>query len=81
MKAIVHVALKPGVLAPQGKAVAATLGRLGFGEVESARIGKVIELDLEDGLSRDAAEARVEEMCQQLLANTVIESYQIELES
>ncbi|MEL6568322.1 MAG: phosphoribosylformylglycinamidine synthase subunit PurS [Pseudomonadota bacterium] len=81
MKAIVHVALKPGVLDPQGKAVADTLGRLGFGEVESARIGKVIELDLEDGLSRDAAEARVEEMCQQLLANTVIESYQIELES
>lgn len=79
MKAIVHVGLKPGVLDPQGKAVADTLGRLGFGEVESARIGKVIELDLEDGLSPEDAEARVTEMCETLLANTVIESYRIEL--
>lgn len=79
MKAIVHVGLKPGVLDPQGKAVADTLGRLGYGEVESARIGKVIELDLEEGLARDAAEARVREMCETLLANTVIESYRIEL--
>ncbi|MEL6662124.1 MAG: phosphoribosylformylglycinamidine synthase subunit PurS [Pseudomonadota bacterium] len=81
MKAIVHVGLKPGVLDPQGKAVADTLGRLGFSEVEGARIGKVIELDLEDGLAADAAQARVKEMCEQLLANTVIESYQIELQS
>jgi len=81
MKAIVHVGLKPGVLDPQGKAVADTLGRLGFSEVEGARIGKVIELDLEDGLGADAAQARVKEMCEQLLANTVIESYQIELQS
>lgn len=81
MKAIVHVGLKPGVLDPQGKAVADTLGRLGFGEVEGARIGKVIELDLEDGLAREAAEARVTEMCEKLLANTVIESYRIEIQS
>ncbi|MEL6956623.1 MAG: phosphoribosylformylglycinamidine synthase subunit PurS [Pseudomonadota bacterium] len=81
MKAIVHVGLKPGVLDPQGKAVADTLGRLGFSEVEGARIGKVIELDLEDGLAADTAQARVKEMCEQLLANTVIESYQIELQS
>ena len=79
MKAIVHVGLKNGVLDPQGKAVADTLGRMGYGEVQSARIGKVIELELEDGLEAAAAEARVKEMCEQLLANTVIESYRIEL--
>ena len=80
MKAIVHVALKSGVLDPQGKAVADTLGRMGFGEVQGARIGKVIELDLE-GVAEADAEARVKEMCEKLLANTVIESYQIELSS
>lgn len=79
MKAIVHVGLKQGVLDPQGKAVADTLGRMGYGEVQSARIGKVIELQLEDGLAEDAAVSRVKEMCEQLLANTVIESYRIEL--
>ena len=79
MKAIVHVALKNGVLDPQGKAVADTLARMGYKEVEAARIGKVIELDLEDGLSADAAEARVKEMCEKLLANTDIESYRFEL--
>ncbi len=78
MKAIVHVGLKPGVLDPQGKAVADTLGRMGFDEVQGARIGKVIELDLE-GQSAANAEARVKDMCEKLLANTVIESYQIEL--
>jgi phosphoribosylformylglycinamidine synthase subunit PurS len=78
MKAIVHVGLKPGVLDPQGKAVADTLGRMGYGEVHSARIGKVIELDLE-GVAEDKADARVKEMCEKLLANTVIESYRYEL--
>lgn len=79
MKAIVQVGLKPGVLDPQGKAVADTLGRMGYGEVEAARIGKVIELDLEDGLDAAHADARVKEMCEKLLANTVIESYSYEL--
>ena len=78
MKAIVHVGLKPGVLDPQGKAVADTLGRMGYDEVHSARIGKVIELDLE-GVGKDKADARVKEMCEKLLANTVIESYRYEL--
>ena len=76
MKAIVHVGLKPGVLDPQGKAVADTLGRMGYDE--GARIGKVIELDL-DGVAKDRADARVKEMCEKLLANTVIESYRYEL--
>ena len=78
MKAIVHIGLKPGVLDPQGKAVSDSLLRMGYGEVESARIGKVIELELEDGLSAADAEARVTEMCEKLLANTVIESYRID---
>ena len=79
MKARVTVSLKTGVLDPQGKAVADTLGRLGFDEVGDVRIGKVIELDLEDGLSQTDAEARVKDMCEKLLANTVIEKYVIEL--
>ena len=78
MKAIVHVGLKPGVLDPQGKAVADTLGRMGYEEVQGARIGKVIELDL-DGVAKDKADARVKEMCEKLLANTVIESYSIDM--
>ncbi len=80
MKAIVHVALKPGILDPQGKAVADTLGRMGFDEVTSARIGKVIELDL-TGIAESEAEARVKDMCEKLLANTVVESYRIEFAS
>ncbi|MEL7481547.1 MAG: phosphoribosylformylglycinamidine synthase subunit PurS [Pseudomonadota bacterium] len=78
MKAIVHIGLKPGVLDPQGKAVADTLGRMGFSEVAAARIGRVIEIDLAEDTSRDAAETRVKEMCEKLLANTVIEAYRIE---
>ena len=81
MKAIVHVGLKPGVLDPQGKAVSDSLGRMGFNEVNAARIGKVIELDLEDGTDQATAETRVREMCEQLLANTVIESYRIEIQA
>lgn len=79
MKAVVHVSLKSGVLDPQGKAVADTLARMGYGEVGSARVGKVIELDLTGSADKAAAEARVKEMCEKLLANTVIESYRIEL--
>ncbi len=79
MKARVHVSLKPGVLDPQGKTVADTLSRLGFDEVGEVRVGKVIELELEDGLDANTAQARVTEMCEKLLANTVIEKYEIEL--
>ena len=75
MKARVHVMLKNGVLDPQGEAVKHALGTLGFGGVEGVRKGKVIELDLADGTS----EATVTEMCEKLLANTVIESYSVEL--
>jgi phosphoribosylformylglycinamidine synthase PurS subunit len=78
MKARVHVMLKQGVLDPQGKAIAHALGALGFSGVNEVRQGKVIDLDLAE---TDAARAReaVETMCRRLLANSVIESYQIEL--
>jgi len=75
MKARVHVMLKNGVLDPQGEAVRHALGSLGFDGVEGVRQGKVIELDLASGTT----EATVREMCEKLLANTVIESYQIEM--
>ena len=75
MKARVHVMLKNGVLDPQGEAVRHALGALGFGGVEGVRQGKVIELDLADGTTEDT----VRDMCEKLLANTVIESYRVEL--
>lgn len=75
MKARVHVMLKNGVLDPQGEAVRHALGALGFDGVEGVRQGKVIELDLADGTS----EAKIGDMCEKLLANTVIESYRIEV--
>ena len=77
MKVKVHVMLKNGVLDPQGKAIGYALQGLGFDEVEDARQGKVIELDVADGT--DAS--RIEEMCQKLLANPVIEDYRIEVVS
>ncbi len=78
MKARVHVMLKDGVLDPQGKAIAQALGRLGFAGVNEVRQGKYIELDLAE---TDCAKARtaVEQMCGRLLANTVIETYAIEI--
>lgn len=78
MKALVYVGLKPGVLDPQGRTIARSLNDLGFNEVESALQGKVIELNL-SGTDAEAAEARVKEMCEKLLANTVIENYRIEM--
>ena len=78
MKARVYVMLKTGVLDPQGEAVRHALGALGFDHVQGVRQGKVIELDLA-ATDKAAAQAEVKEMCEKLLANTVIESYQIEL--
>jgi phosphoribosylformylglycinamidine synthase subunit PurS len=78
MKARVHVMLKDGVLDPQGEAVRHALGTLGFPGVEQVRQGKVIDLDL-SVTDRAAAEAEVREMCEKLLANTVIEKYTIEI--
>ncbi len=78
VKAKIHVTLKPGVLDPQGKAVQHALGSLGFSGVDDVRQGKFIELELSE---TDASKARadIDEMCKQLLANTVIENYSIEI--
>ena len=75
MKVHVTVMLKDGVLDPQGEAVRHALGALGFSGVEGVRQGKLIELDLADGTPEDEVRA----MCDKLLANTVIESYRIEM--
>jgi len=77
-KAVVNVFLKEGVLDPQGKAAHHALDSLGFDQVDDVRIGKqiIIKLDTDD---RAAAEAEVTEMCETLLANTVIEDYTIEI--
>ena len=78
MKARVFVTLKNGVLDPQGKAIGHALNGLGFGSVGEVRQGKVIDLDLTES---DAAKAKaaVKAMCEKLLANTVIEKYEIEI--
>jgi len=78
MKARVTVMLKAGVLDPQGKAIGQALGRLGFDGVGDVRQGKVIELELAE-TDQSRAHSRLSEMCEKLLANTVIENYAIEL--
>ncbi len=78
MKARVTVMLKAGVLDVQGEAVRHALGTLGFAGVTGVRQGKVIELEMADG-DRALAEANVKAMCEKLLANTVIESYRVEI--
>lgn len=74
MKVAVTVMLKNGVLDPQGEAVRSALLGLGFFDVKGVRQGKVIELDLADGTDLN----QVDEMCKQLLVNSVIESYTVE---
>lgn len=78
MKAIIHIGLKPGVLDPQGRTIARSLDHLGFDGVLAARQGKTIELDLK-GDDTAAAETQVKDMCEKLLANTVIENYRFEI--
>lgn len=79
MQARIHITLKNGVLDPQGKAIGHALSGLGFTGVEDVRQGKYLELQLADQ-ERGAAEHQLRQMCEQLLANTVIESYAIELD-
>jgi len=74
----VNVTLKPGVLDPQGAAVRHSLGALGFEGVNKVRQGKVIELDLNEN-NPIKAKSQVEEMCNKLLANTVIENFSVEV--
>ena len=77
MKATVLVRPKPGILDPQGAAVGSALGHLGFA-VTGTRVGKVIDLDVEAADAKEA-KAQVEKMCEQLLANPLIESYEVEI--
>ena len=77
MRATVLVRPKPGILDPQGEAVETALEHLGF-TVSGARVGKVIDLEVE-AVDAAAAKAQVEQMCERLLANPLIESYEIEV--
>ncbi|WP_108663290.1 phosphoribosylformylglycinamidine synthase subunit PurS [Acuticoccus kandeliae] len=76
MKARVTITLKNGVLDPQGKAIEGALSDLGYGGVASARQGKIIDLELTT-TDADTARAEVGRMCEDLLANTVVERYDI----
>ena len=77
MRATVLIRPKPGILDPQGEAVGSALGHLGF-EVSETRVGKVIDLELE-ATDATVAKAQVEKMCERLLANPLIESYEVEI--
>lgn len=79
MKARVVVTLKNGVLDPQGQAIERALSNLNFDGVQSVRQGRYFEVDLENG-DAASAKANVEDMCEKLLANTVIENYSVEVE-
>jgi phosphoribosylformylglycinamidine synthase len=79
VKATILVRPKPGILDPQGEAVQSSLSQLGF-HVDQARVGRLIDLELDDG-DTEAARAELERACEQLLANPLIESYEIALEA
>ena len=79
MKAKIHVTLKQGILDPQGKAIEHALGSLGFRNVANVRVGKYMEVDVNE-TDRGKPETQMKTMCEQLLANTVIEEYRYELQ-
>ncbi len=79
MNAKIYVTLKKGILDPQGKTVKHALDNLGFKGVQDVRIGKYMEVTLEEGTA-DETEKVVTSMCEKLLANTVIEDYRVEVE-
>ena len=80
MKVKIHVTLKQGILDPQGKAIEHALDSLGFKQAANVRVGKYMELDLQEQ-DKAKAEAEVKSMCEKLLANTIIEEYRYELQS
>jgi phosphoribosylformylglycinamidine synthase PurS subunit len=80
MKATIQITLKSGVLDPQGKAIENALGQLGFDGIGEVRQGKLIEIDLQAG-NAETARAQLADMCEKLLTNTVIENYDIQLDS
>jgi phosphoribosylformylglycinamidine synthase subunit PurS len=80
MRVKIFISLKNGVLDPQGKAIERSLHTLGYGEAHDVRVGKYLELEI-DAPSHAVAELRIREMCDKLLANTVIEDYRFEISS
>ena len=81
MKAVVTIELKPSVLDPQGTAIQHSLSSLGFAGVEDVRVGKLFKITLaESGQSRESVEEQIRQMCERLLANTVIETFSYTLE-
>jgi len=79
VKAKIHITLKSGILDPQGKAIEHALETLGFKNVRDVRMGKYLEVELQE-TTQDKAEAEVKSMCEKLLANTIIEEYRFELQ-
>ena len=79
MKARVYVSLKPTVLDPQGKTIQSALQSLGYSEVTGVRQGKFFEIDIAEGTSREQAEARLRQVAGDVLANPVIEEFQVEV--
>jgi phosphoribosylformylglycinamidine synthase len=79
MKAKIHVTLKQGILDPQGKAIEHALESLGFKNTANMRVGKYMEVDVNEP-DKSKAESQVKAMCEKLLANTVIEDYRYELQ-
>lgn len=80
MKAKIHVTLKQGILDPQGKSIEQALATLGYTAVSNVRVGKYLELDLNE-TEKDKAEAQLKAMCDKLLANPIIEEYRYELDA
>mgnify|MGYP001280289170 CR=1 FL=1 len=80
MNAKIYITLKKGILDPQGKATRHSLLSLGYDEIQEVRVGKIIEIKM-NGLSKEDAKNRLKEMCEKLLANTVIEDYRFEIEN
>ena len=80
MKATIKITLKNGVLDPQGKAIENALTQLNFGGVENVRQGKLIEIELAES-NQEKAKQQLTQMCEKLLANTVIENYDIDIET
>lgn len=81
MKVTVTVELKPSVLDPQGKAIQHSLSALGFAGVEDVRVGKLFRITLHSDASRDQTEQQIRQMCERLLANTVVENYSFDFDS
>jgi phosphoribosylformylglycinamidine synthase len=78
VKAKIHVTLKPGILDPQGKAIEHALDSLGFNNTGNVRVGKYMEVDVNE-TDKVKADAAVKSMCEKLLANTIVEEYRYEL--